>query len=285
MGNPLEYWLPPIRSRGGSRGGVLGSRLIVAAWGIPLLLGLTWLGGWWTAALVAGIAAIAQYEYYRLMELQGRRPLVEVGLATGVVVVGLWQVAGMEALGWSLAALFLLLALAALMSGRTHADLLATFGGVCYPPLLGGSFLLLRGLVGDGRMLAVGLWGVIWVCDTAAYAGGRMMGRHPLAPEISPKKSIEGFVWGLIGAILFAAIWWWAGFIPLDLAIALAFAAGLIGQLGDLMESSLKREAGVKDAGAFLPGHGGALDRFDSLFAAAPVVAMFLIVRDYWPRG
>jgi len=262
--------------------GGLGSRLIVAAWGIPLLLGLTWLGGWWTAALMAGVGLVAQYEYYQLMEAQGRKPLTKTGLVAGVVITIIWQIAGMEPLGWTLAVIFLLLALGTLLTERKHSDLLATFGGICYPPLLGGAFLLLRGYDDGGnagRALAFGLWGAIWICDTAAFAGGKAFGKHPLMPAVSPKKTVEGFFSGLIGAGAFMAVWWGIGWIELDLALVVTFAAGLIGQLGDLIESSIKREAGVKDSGAFLPGHGGALDRFDSLFAAAPVVAMYLLVR------
>ncbi len=261
----------------------IGKRLLVAAWGIPLLLGLIWLGGWWTAALIAAIVLIAQFEYYALQEAMGRKPLTEVGLMAGLAVVALWQIGGMEALGWTLASLFLTIALAILLTGRTHSDLLATFGGIAYPPLLGGSFLLVRNFEpssSSGFWLALGLFGSIWICDTAAYAFGRWTGKHYLAAAISPGKTVEGFVGGLVAASLFAVVWWRLGFIDWDMAIVLAFATGLIGQLGDLVESALKREAGVKDAGTFLPGHGGVLDRFDSLFAAAPALAMYLSVRE-----
>lgn len=262
----------------------LASRLIVAAWGIPLLLAGIWLGGWWTAALIAGISSIAQYEYYRMQEAMGRKPMAEIGLVAGLAIVLLWQIGGMEALGWTIASLYLTIALATMLTGRSHTDLIATFGGIAYPPLLGGSFLLIRNFEPtelSGFWLAMGLLGSIWICDTAAYAFGRWTGKHLLAPAISPGKTIEGFVWGFVGASIFCIVWWWLGFIAWDLAIMLAFSTGLIGQLGDLVESSLKREAGVKDSGTFLPGHGGALDRFDSLFAAAPVLAMYLSVRDH----
>ncbi len=261
----------------------IGKRLLVASWGIPLLVGLVWLGGWWTAGLIAGIACTAQYEYYLMQEALGRKPLIEVGLVAGLVIIALWQIGGMEALGWTIASLFLTLALAIMLTGRTHTDLLATFGGIAYPPLLGGSFLLVRNFElssSGGLWLTFGLFGAIWTCDTAAYGFGRWTGKHLLAPSISPGKTVEGFVWGFIFATLFSVVWWWYGFINWDLAIVLAFATGLIGQLGDLVESALKRETGVKDAGTFLPGHGGALDRFDSFFAAAPVIAMYLSVRD-----
>ncbi len=265
------------------KGGSLARRLIVAAWGIPLLIGAIWLGGWWTATLIAGIAFTAQYEYYLMQQAMGRYPLAEIGLVAGLAIVSLWQIGGMEALGWTIASLFLTMALAIMLTGRSHTDLLATFGGIVYPPLLGGSFLLIRNFefpASTGLWLALGLLGAIWTCDTMAYAFGKWTGKHLLAPAISPGKTVEGFIWGVFGASLFSFTLWWFDLITWDLAIVLGFATGMIGQLGDLVESSLKREAGFKDSGSLLPGHGGALDRFDSLFAAAPVVAMYLSVRD-----
>ena len=190
----------------------------------------------------------------------------------------------MEALGWTLAALLLIFELLALYTDRRHSDVLASFGGVCYPPLLGGAFLLLRNYDAggdEGRWLAIGLWGALWICDTAAYAGGAAFGRHPLAPQISPKKTVEGLIAGVVGTAAFMTLWRLLGLIPTELAVAMVVAVGLIGQLGDLVESSIKREAGVKDSGTMLPGHGGALDRFDSLFAAAPALAMYLIIESY----
>jgi phosphatidate cytidylyltransferase len=264
--------------------GGLASRLLVAAWGIPLVVGLTWLGGWWTTVLIAGIALIGQYEYYRMQIKLGRTPLVEVGLFAGVALIVMWQVGGMEAIGWSLAGLTLVLSLAVLLTNRKHADTLATLGGVVYPSLLIGSFLLIRGYSEgglDGRLLAMALWGSLWICDTGAYFGGRLTGKHPLMPAVSPKKTVEGFLWGAFGAVLLCTFLWRFDFVPWDTALVLAIAAGIIGQLGDLVESAMKREADVKDSGVFLPGHGGALDRFDSLLAAAPVLAMYLTVRPY----
>jgi len=268
------------------RKGGLGSRLLVAAWGIPLLVSLIWVGGWGTALMVAAISLVAQYEFYRLQRALGRNPLVELGLVSGAALIALWQLSGMEAIGWTLAAVYLLTLLAALMTNRSHSDALATLGGIIYPPLLGGSLLLLRAFDDGGEQagfyLALGLIGAIWVCDTAAYAGGRAFGKHPLMPTVSPKKTVEGFLAGIVGTALFVGGWYLGGLIRFDLALVLLFAAGVIGQLGDLIESSLKREAGVKDSGALLPGHGGMLDRFDSLFAAAPATAMYLIVRFYF---
>ncbi|MBM3326920.1 MAG: phosphatidate cytidylyltransferase [Calditrichaeota bacterium] len=261
----------------------LAARLLVASWGIPLLLALTYLGGWWTTILMMAIALLAQREYYRLWQAQNHSPIIEPALLLGVIIVGLWQVAGMEALGWALAVAFILLAFTALAAGRKHIDMVITFAGLCYPPLLGGSFLAVRNYEqstpDEGRWIAIGLWCTIWLADTAAYAGGRLFGKHPLAPKISPQKTIEGFFLGFIGAALTSALGWGLDLFDLTNAVALWIAAGLFGQFGDLVESQLKRETAVKDSGTFLPGHGGILDRFDSLFIAAPTMAMFLLIR------
>jgi phosphatidate cytidylyltransferase len=118
--------------------------------------------------------------------------------------------------------------------------------------------------------------GVIWAGDAAAYYAGRALGRHKLAPTISPNKTIEGSIAGLAGSILTGIV---LGSWLLQRQIAfLAFAslaAAIAGQLGDLAESALKRSSGVKDSSSLLPGHGGMLDRLDSLIFAAPVFYWF----------
>ena len=121
----------------------------------------------------------------------------------------------------------------------------------------------------------------IWIGDTLAYLVGKSFGKHLLAPKISPKKTIEGAVANLVGCVGGAvAIGALIG-VPPWLSTLCGVIAGTIGQMGDLFESGLKRAAGVKDAGALLPGHGGILDRIDSLLAAAPLEALLLTA--FWP--
>jgi len=269
--------------------GGLGSRLIVAAWGIPLLLGLTWLGGWWTVLLIAVISFFAQREYYLLQRNLNRDPFMVLGLGCGLIVVITWMT-DYNLIHWILIATFLIIAVKILHKGKSHQELLATFGGICYIPLLLGSFIVIREWTGGepfgivkslpdaGRWLAFCVLGSIWIGDTAAYAGGRMMGKHKLAPTISPNKTIEGFIFGFFGAILFSMIWWRLELVRFDVGLVVGIAAGLFGQIGDLFESALKRECGVKDSSNLLPGHGGLLDRFDSLLFTAPIVAIYIIM-------
>jgi phosphatidate cytidylyltransferase len=133
----------------------------------------------------------------------------------------------------------------------------------------------------SGGDLLLFLFGIIWVGDTAAMEIGRRIGKHKLSPSISPNKSVEGFVSGLIGAALIAVLlhFWKLESIPLYHLIIIALGCSLFGQLGDLVESMWKRSLNIKDSSTVIPGHGGVLDRFDSLLFAAPFLyAYFRIV-------
>jgi phosphatidate cytidylyltransferase len=138
------------------------------------------------------------------------------------------------------------------------------------------SFVVLRCYDPGGRWFVLALLLVVWAADASAYFAGRAFGRHRLAPGISPGKSWEGFVAGLAGAALAGAVAGiWSPVGPAVLA-PLAAVAALVSVVGDLVESRLKRAAGAKDSGRLIPGHGGLLDRIDSLTAAAPMFALGL---------
>lgn len=159
--------------------------------------------------------------------------------------------------------------------------------GAVYIGMLLGSFVLLRDLGprlsvtpfgaadrGAWLMLLVAL--CVWAGDTAAYFVGRSLGRKKLAPTLSPGKTVEGAVGGLVGSIVVGAgFGHWFG-IPLTIGLGFGVLAGTFGPLGDLWESALKRELGIKDFGGVMPGHGGALDRFDSLLFVAPLAFLYL---------
>jgi phosphatidate cytidylyltransferase len=130
----------------------------------------------------------------------------------------------------------------------------------------------------DGPRLLLFALVIIWAADTAAYFVGRAIGKHPLAPHISPKKTWEGSLAGLIGSLAVAyAFHFWLT-IPLPHLLAMATLGNIAGQMGDLLESAYKRSAGVKDSGSLLPGHGGILDRIDGLILCIPVIWYYLVL-------
>jgi phosphatidate cytidylyltransferase len=129
-----------------------------------------------------------------------------------------------------------------------------------------------------GREATLLLILTVAISDTFQYYSGRLFGRHLLAPVVSPKKTIEGAVGGIAGAILSIAVigYWWLPQLGLPARLALGFALAAVGIVGDLFESLLKRSVGMKDASSVIPGHGGVLDRIDALLFAAPVFYVFV---------
>lgn len=183
-------------------------------------------------------------------------------------------------------ALVTLAGLAAQLLRRGSHEALASASGTVFGTLYIGLpvayILMLRNLPGGAGYLILALLAV-WGSDTGAYFGGMLLGRTKLWPLVSPNKTLEGSLTGICTAV-FAAILvnhlaqafeWWSA-LPAGHAAGLGVLLSLSGQLGDLCESALKRDAGVKDSGRFLPGHGGALDRFDSVFFAAPVAYYYI---------
>jgi len=136
----------------------------------------------------------------------------------------------------------------------------------------------LHSFVPDGPRLLLFALAITWAADTVAYFAGRAFGKHALAPHISPKKTWEGSIAGLVGslAVGYAFHFWLT--IPLGHLLAMAFVGNVAGQMGDLLESACKRSAGVKDSGGLLPGHGGILDRIDALILCIPVIWYYLVL-------
>jgi phosphatidate cytidylyltransferase len=129
-----------------------------------------------------------------------------------------------------------------------------------------------------GGWMIIAILATIWMCDTAAYFGGLSMGKHHLFPRVSPKKTWEGAVWGFLAAVgtMMGARALVLPFLELHQAIVMGVVIGSLGQLGDLVESLFKRDAGVKDSSTLIPGHGGAFDRFDSLIFVSPILYLYL---------
>lgn len=259
-------------------------RVATAAIGLPLLAAVVWLGGPFFALLALLLTLVAVWEFVRLGHAAGARTqgplpyvlallilfvagthdgmLVAFGLATTVIAALTWAVATWD-------------------GQRGDTSWLWTVGAALYVPLLLAHFLWMREWPEGAAWVTLALAGT-FSTDTGAYATGKAFGRHKMAPRISPGKTWEGAAGGLAGGAVgtagAAALLGLPGGLPV---IGLGLGLSVAAQLGDLAESYLKRSARLKDAGAIVPGHGGLLDRLDSLVFAGPFVYYYAV----WVMG
>lgn len=255
---------------------MLVKRTIVALVLLPLGLAAIFLGGWVFAALIALIAGLAAREYAGLFRQGGYQPATALVVGGAVLLVAGRQWDGFESADWMLS--FLILAamayhLLAYERGREQAgtDFAISLSGIFYLGWLGAYLVSVRQLP-EGEFWLLLILPAVWLADMGAYFAGTRFGRHKLSPRLSPKKTWEGYLAGIpasvIGTALLAALYQaWTGpataITPLRGAL-LGLVLSILTTLGDLGESMLKRQVGVKDSGTLLPGHGGAFDRIDS---------------------
>jgi len=272
-------------------------RVGFAAVAIPLALLIVWYGGLPLAALLAVAGALGTGELFGLSERREVRPARALGMATAAAIpLVTYGALARPSVGTTVAdagmlaaALWLLLLLTWGLAARSpgHRPLEAvsvTLLGVVYTGGLPAFLLLIRHAQHPLQSWA-GAWLVFfplvvtWVCDTAAMFGGRTFGGPKLAPVVSPGKTRSGTVAGVIGALAVAPLFsaWIFPRVGVEIrlwqAVALAGVVSVVGQVGDLAESLFKRQAGVKDSSHRIPGHGGVLDRLDSLYFVVPVAA------------
>ncbi|NIR44116.1 MAG: phosphatidate cytidylyltransferase [Gemmatimonadetes bacterium] len=273
-------------------GGELAKRVGVALVGIPLTAFLAYLGGYWLASLVAIIAAAAGWEFGRMHVRRGvpAAPWVSGWLALLYVLMAVAIPPGRFVI-WAVVLTLAVLAGESIRRPAAAQPGLATvttaFGAV-YTGLLLAFVVWLRALdpLAGTRGAAIVFFpvAITWLGDTAAYFIGKGLGRRPFAPTISPKKTWEGAIAGLVATAAGAVLWleltdsivgW-----TMSVGAAIGFGAlvSAAGQAGDLFESRFKRECGVKDSSNLIPGHGGFLDRVDSLLFAFPVTYAYLIL-------
>ena len=257
------------------------SRVLVAAVGLPLVLGMLWLGGWWLFTLVAVASVVAVHEF-----VTTARPLRPLGAAIyGGVLLALFG-AEKGGLVWLLAGFLATFVLAfvlhAMSSTRapTTAALGSTVLGSAWIGVGLGFVLLLREMHTQGRLIAFAVVLTVFAADTLAYFTGRLVVRHSLAPRLSPKKTWEGLLGGAVAGVFVSFIVLYDKrdeFLSIWQAVVLGVVVVVAALLGDLFESALKRDLEVKDTGRLLGGHGGMLDRLDALLFAAPA-AYFLVI-------
>ncbi len=265
----------------------LAVRLATAIVGVPLVLALLYFGPHWGFYLLVATASVVGAIELFAMTHPGDRVSQTLGvlLTLGVSVSVYWATANPAVLLTVLIAvplLGMLITLWRLGSVPTAALRVAsfTFGPIYIGAALTTLALLRKNEPGsDGPGYVVLALGFAWLSDTGGYFAGRYLGKHKLYEAVSPKKTIEGSIGGLVGALLiaFAAHFWFLKSLPLLNAIVLAIVAGALGQLGDLGESLIKRSTGVKDSGAILPGHGGILDRADAVIVTSAVLFLYTL--------
>ena len=259
-------------------------RVLTALVSVPFFLGVAYLGTWYFGLLMLAIALAAQRELYRMMEEGGLRPHKRAGFFMGALIALHPLLPALVPLAVAFLLVYLAITTLADFERRPLPNISGTVFGIIYPCLLFAFLTRLRVARGpavddlSAFFLTLSVLVLIWVTDTAAYYVGRSIGRHALAPRISPNKTWEGALGGAGGALLAAALLKLTllGFLPWLHVLALALICGCLGQLGDLTESRFKRSVGVKDSGSFLPGHGGMLDRFDALLLAVPLAYLYL---------
>jgi phosphatidate cytidylyltransferase len=270
--------------------GTLGKRIAFAAVAIPAAAGVLWLGGWWLAAAIAVLAVLGAREVYDLARRQGVEPLAWLGYFAAVAIPFVtWTMGALGDASIGLMLTFWLLALlvAAMVRGPAHRPL-AAIGITCFGALYAAlplAFLIpIRHGGGvaapSGARFALVLFPLVltWICDTFAFMVGSQFRGPKMAPVLSPNKTWSGAVGGTVAAVAAAGLlgqlvnrlgWSFSLAELLSVGLVVAVAA----QVGDVAESLLKREAGVKDSSDLIPGHGGMLDRLDSLYFVIPVSA------------
>ncbi len=262
--------------------GAIASRLAVIAAGLPIVVGAAWFGGWYLFALTGLVALVALHEFYRLA--RQLRPLVLAGYAgalAGLVGAALGRTDVMVGGFLATFVLAFLFAVVAETRQSTTVAIATTVLGAAWIGLGLACALLVRELGSDetdGRDAILGLLLTVFATDMFAYLGGRLAGRHRMTPVMSPGKTWEGLAIGALAGLATAFFWLYDTDVAGG-ALSVAFGATVVAAtaVGDLFESLVKRDLGAKNTGRILLGHGGVLDRIDSLLFAAPAAYFFLL--------
>jgi phosphatidate cytidylyltransferase len=304
----------------------MATRVTVAVVAIPIILWVTYIGGFAFCLFIMLISSIALAEFYSLSQRKGASPLKVLGIIAGLIIVSTFfydeifghlvsllqqlspEIRIPSQLQWLLIVLICFVLISFLVElfrakvSPLHNLATTVFGvlyvSVCLGTLVGirelflndfpmPRFLSLVGLQSVeatreltyrwGGYAVISIFACIWICDTAAQFVGLKYGNHKLFPRVSPNKSWEGAVSGLVGAIAAAVLAKYTvlPFFSVGESLVIGVVVGVFGQLGDLAESLLKRDAGVKDSSQIIPGHGGVLDRFDSLLFVSPIIYLY----------
>lgn len=256
---------------------MLKTRILSSVFLIPVVLGLTYLGGRYFAVLVAVAGLLATHEFYQIVRQAGYRPFPLIGLALAASFFLDAYVPQLRVWRWAMAAAVM----APMVWQMLQADMQGflsgwalTLAGAVYIGGLLGHLIMVRNLPQGLGWLLLTFAGT-WACDTAAYFTGVNLGKHGFFTRVSPRKTWEGAIGGLAAGIAATVVAGHLLGLPLWQSLALGVVLVLGVTFGDLAESLVKRQVGVKDSGTLIPGHGGMLDRIDSLIFASVIVYYF----------
>ena len=269
---------------------LLGTRILTAVIGIPIAIYIITYGSWLFAATIILLALIAWHEFFTMMQAKNIRIQYSIGLIGIILALGCAWIGNAQELVMVMMLAILLIMAQTILNHKNFgvAEAAFTILGTMYISLPFAHLLLLRftdqydymyTAFGNLSAGAVYLWLAFlgtWASDTLAYFVGSVLGQHKLCPNISPGKTVEGAIGGLVGSIAGVASMGYLCGLPLLHMIFLGILIGIAAPLGDLAESVLKRFTGVKDSGNILPGHGGILDRFDAIMFSVPVVYYYV---------
>lgn len=254
-------------------------RILVAGGFIPLLIFLILWSKVVFLLLVGIIIGVSLLEFYQGMKKEAGNIFWREGILLGLLIpIGVYF-GGEEAIPILLVSIILFLCLRQFLQLRIRQAFInfsLTLGGILYISFLFSYIVPLRDIFSLGARLVITIFFATWMGDTGAYLIGRKWGKHKLFPRVSPHKSWEGFIGAILAscvAMFISRIWL---FFPLVHTLILGVLIGVMGQMGDFFESMLKREVGIKDFGKILPGHGGVLDRFDSLLFTVPLFYYYI---------
>ncbi len=249
-------------------------RLGSAAILVPVVLGVLFAGGWWFVGLMAVTGWLMSHEWNRMCGGKLDAMLVLYGL----VITAMAGLGAADRVLWAFMALISGLVLAAIMAQIMKRSVIWAVAGLVYLSIPILALVWLRLVAPQGFYLVLWILCVVWAADSVAFFAGSAIGGPKLAPAISPNKTWAGAVGGLVGASLVGVGFALAADLPMATAMFASAFVGLWAELGDLQESWIKRRLHIKDLGTLIPGHGGLLDRLDSLMFAAPVVCLMIVL-------
>ena len=263
------------------------TRIIVALLAIPFLLGLSYFGGIPFLIFVLAIGMVSFYEFSSMVKNKNIYPCYLLGFLSVALIIlnAYFNIFPIEIF---LLALLPLLLIIELFRNKESAinNISSTLLGIFYTGFFTSTIIGIREFYVDtplsyanGGFIIITLFITLWMTDSAAYFVGSAIGKHKLFPRVSPNKSWEGAIAGFIFAIITLVVLktFMLGFLSWIDIIAFGIIIGIFGQVGDLIESLIKRDAGVKDSSNIIPGHGGIFDRFDSLLFAAPILYLYMV--------